>query len=396
MNNINQANNRIGLASETIPKVHLNLLSEWINTYPRLTQGDRTREFESIFSDYLNIKETTFVNSGSSANLLMATTNLYFKDLRNKKVAIPALSWATTVSPFIQLGYEPFLIDADPSNLGLNIDDLYQTIKQEDVATLILVHVLGHDSSIDKIVDICDEFDIRLLEDTCQSLGSVTHEKKLGSFGLASTFSFFYGHHISTIEGGCVCSDEYEFNQISKSIRAHGWARNVDEDFRMKLQLGKKISAFHDLYTFYFPGYNIRSTDLNAFLGILQMDILDDYCSSRFEVFNEYKRELKDFWSQESDTDMISSFAYATLVENPEEVWTYLNSKNIETRPLIAGSIGNQPFWINHHGSATHLKYSDQIHTYGIYLPVHANLKRSDIKRVCSEFKSVARPYQFH
>ncbi len=386
---------KIGLASETIPKEHLDRLSEWIKTYPRLTQGEKVVEFESLFAKYIEVNDSTFINSGSSANLLMATTNLFFKELRNKKVGIPALSWSTTVSPFIQLGYQPYLLDADPINLGINIDDLYKLIKEEDIGTLVLVHVLGHNSSVEKILDICEEFDIRLLEDSCQSLGSTVSGKYLGSFGLASTFSFFYGHHISTIEGGCLCSNDDEFNQVSKSLRAHGWGRNLDKEFQKNLRSKYNTSDFRDLYTFYFPGYNLRSTELNAFLGLMQMSILDEYCSKRSILFNQYREELSNFWCQESSNDFISSFAFATLVRNPEEVWIHLKNNNIESRPLIAGSIGQQPFWKEYSGRSTSLKYADQIHLYGIYLPVNADIDTSDVRTICTEFEKVAEPYNF-
>tara|TARA_Y100001968_G_scaffold193652_1_gene177606 strand:+ start:568 stop:1740 length:1173 start_codon:yes stop_codon:yes gene_type:complete len=386
---------KIGLASETIPKEHLDRLSEWIKTYPRLTQGEKVVEFESLFAKYIEVNDSTFVNSGSSANLLMASTNLFYKDLRNKKVGIPALSWATTVSPFIQLGYQPYLLDVDPTNLGINVDDLYKLIKEEDIGTLILVHVLGHNSSIEKILDICEDYDIRLLEDNCQSLGSTISGKRLGSFGLASTCSFFYGHHISTIEGGCLCSNDYEFNQVSKSLRSHGWGRNLDMEFHQNLRSKYNTSDFRDLYTFYYPGYNLRSTELNAFLGLKQMSILDEYCSKRSILFNKYKEELSSFWCQQSSNDFISSFAYATLVKNPEEVWIHLKKKDIESRPLIAGSIGQQPFWKEYSGRRTSLKFADQIHLYGIYLPVNADIDNIDVHRICTEFKKVAEPYNF-
>ena len=387
---------KLGLASETIPKNHLNDLANWIQSYPRLTQGQKTDEFETVFANFINTKYSTFVNSGSSANLLIATSNLYFDKLRNKKVGVPALSWSTTVSPFINLGYEPFLIDSDISNLGISVDHLYKIIKQEDISTLIIVHVLGHDSSIEKIVDICDEYNIRLFEDCCQSLGSITNKKKIGSFGLASSFSFFYGHHISTIEGGSVCSSDNEFIQICRSIRSHGWGRNLDTNFLSKLKEKNKISKFRDLYTFYYPGYNIRSTDLNAYLGLLQMEILEEYCFKRSIIFNQYKIELSDFWCQQSSTDFISSFAFATFVENPNEVWDYLKLRNIESRPLIAGSIGQQPFWKDFSGEITSLGFADFIHLYGIYLPVHADLTPDDVKRISATFREVARPISFN
>ena len=137
---------KINLSSNTIPNQNLDELSEWIKSYPRLTKDKLTIQFENEFAKYINTKSAIFVNSGSSANLLLAAANLHFKKLRNKKVVIPAVSWSTTLSPFLQLGYEPFLIDCDKKNLGIDVDALYDLAKKEDISTLILVHVLGHES----------------------------------------------------------------------------------------------------------------------------------------------------------------------------------------------------------------------------------------------------------
>ena len=125
------------------------------------------------------------------------------------------------------------------------------------------------------------------------------------------------------------------------------------------------------------------------------MKILDEYCLKRSIIFDKYREELSRFWCQKSSNDFISSFAYATFVKNPEEVWIHLKNKNIESRPLIAGSIGQQPFWKEYSGSSTSLKYADQIHLYGIYLPINADIDTSDVKRICTEFEKVAEPYNF-
>ena len=384
----------IKLSSNTIPNNHLEDLAEWLKTFPRLTKEKLTVQFEEKFANYINVQNSIFVNSGSSANLLLAEANLHYNDLRNKKVGIPAVSWSTTLSPFIQLGYEPFLLDCDRNNLGIDIDSLYDLAKKEDISTLILVHVLGHESSIFKVKDICEEFNIRLFEDSCEALGSKISNKNLGSFGLASTFSFYYGHHISTIEGGMICTDNFEFSQILTSLRSHGWVRDLEKGFATNLQLKHAVSDFRNMYTFYYPGYNMRSTEINAFLGIKQLDLLEKYCQKRNFLFNVYKKNLENFWRQESKTDFISSFAYGTLVDNPEEVWDYLKKENIESRPLICGSMGLQPFWEIHNKNKSNFKYADQIHYKGIYLPINADLEEEDVLFVCKKFKEVAKVYK--
>ena len=325
----------IKLSSNTIPNNHLEDLAEWIKTFPRLTKDKLTIEFEEKFAKFIKTQNCIFVNSGSSANLLLAEANLHYKNLRNKKVGIPAVSWSTTLSPFIQLGYEPFLLDCDKNNLGIDIDSLYDLAKKEDISTLILVHVLGHESSILKVKDICEEFNIRLFEDSCEALGSKITDKNLGSFGLASTFSFYYGHHISTIEGGMICTDSFEFSQIITSLRSHGWVRDLEKSFANNLQKQHAVNNFRNMYTFYYPGFNMRATEINAFLGIKQLDLLEKYCKKREFLFHIYKNNLKNFWSQESETDFLSSFAYGTLVENPEEVWNFLKKSILKADHLF-------------------------------------------------------------
>ena len=385
----------IKLSSNTIPNEHIDKLSEWLTTYPKLTKGAQTDKFEKEFSRYLAVNHARLVNSGSSANLLMAAANLFYKDLRNKKVAVPAVSWSTTLSPFVQLGYNPYLIDCDPKNLGVNIDHLYSLIKSEDISTLILVHVLGHESSLDKVIDICQERDIRLFEDTCESIGSILNKKKLGTFGLASSFSFYYGHHMSTIEGGAVCSNCLDFIELVTSLRSHGWNRDLQTELSNKLKTKYSITDFRNLYSFYYPGFNFRPTEINAYLGCLQINILNKYCKRRFELFSNYKENLAEFWTQESNCEFLSAFAFGTLISNPEEVWEYLKSRNIESRPLICGSMGLQPFWKENTGKYLSLRYADQVHKYGIYLPINADMDLEDVNTVCNEFKKVAIPYKF-
>ena len=219
--------------------------------------------------------------------------------------------------------------------------------------------------------------------------------KRLGNYGLASAFSFYYGHHISTIEGGSVSSNNEEFTSLITSLRSHGWSRDLDPKVSNDLKTKFKISNFRDLYAFYYPGFNLRSTEINAFLGLQQMKIINKYCITRETLFKIYEKELQNYWNQSSSTEFVSAFAYGTLVENPEEVWEYLKIEGIESRPLICGSMGLQPFWKNKNKKYTSLRYADQVHNNGIYLPINADMTETDVIYVCSKFKKVAKPYKF-
>jgi len=259
---------KIHLVKDTIDKNDIENLSSWLSTNPRLTKGELTVEFERKWSEWLGCKYSVFVNSGSSANLAAIYSLILSNKLKNNKIVVPAVSWVTTVTPAIHLGLEPIMCDCDKDNLGLDVDNLRQIIIDEDPAALILVHVLGFPNHMKEIKELCDEHNILLVEDTCESLGSEYDGKKLGSIGDVSTFSFYFGHHISTIEGGMVSTDDEDLYHILLSIRSHGWDRDLPEEKQTALREKYGIDDFRSLYTFYYPGFNLRSTDLQAFIGI--------------------------------------------------------------------------------------------------------------------------------
>lgn len=385
----------VKLAEDTISAEELLQLTDWINSKVQLTKGPLTKEFEKQFAAYMGARYSVMVNSGSSANLLMAYALLEGGYLKNKKVVVPAISWVTTLSPFMQLGFEPFLCDSDKNNLGVDIEHLERIFQKENPALLIIVQVLGHANHMDEIMALCEKYGVLLIEDGCEALGSEYRQKKLGTLGKAGSFSFYYGHHISTIEGGIVVTDDEDLYNLMLSIRSHGWARDVSEAYASQWKESYHIDSFRDLYTFYYPGFNLRSTDLNAFLGIGQLKKLDAIAQIRSENYQHFVKYLGDkYWVQKSDASFLSHFAYGTLVENRMEVAEHLKKNGIETRPLICGSMGLQPFWIKKYGTCS-LPVADIVHHYGLYLPNHANLNEERIKYVCDTFAEVAIPKHF-
>jgi CDP-6-deoxy-D-xylo-4-hexulose-3-dehydrase len=384
------------LAESTISKSELYDLSKWLLKDNQLTKGRLTVKFEKKFSKYLNRKYSIFVNSGSSANLLMASALVESGKLKNNIVIAPAVSWVTTVTPFMQLNFKVKLCDCDCNNLGLDINHFEYLCKKYNPGVAILVNVLGHPNHIDEIKKICKKYKVFLLEDSCESLGTFIKKKVLtGSISSCSSFSFYYGHHISTIEGGMVTTNDFDLYNIMLSIRSHGWARDIDKKLEKKLRKKYKIDSFRNLYTFYYPGYNLRSTDLNAFLGLSQLKKINKIGNVRQKNFRIYSKHLPEFWHQKSSTNLLSSFAFGTLVKNRMEVYKYLKNFNIETRPLICGNIGRHPFWTNKNTLDSKLKNANIIHDYGLYLPNHFNLKEKDIIFICKKFKEIAIPKFF-
>lgn len=381
----------IRLAEDTISAEELEDLAQWIVAGNQLTKGPTTLSFERKFAEYLGTKHAIYVNSGSSANLLMASALIESGRLKNRIAIVPAVSWVTTVAPFMQLGFETHLCDCDSSNLGLDISHFKHLVQTYRPSIACVVHVLGHANHMDEIKSICEEYDVLLIEDSCEALGTSLNGKLLGTLSTAGSFSFYYGHHISTIEGGLVCTNDTELHNLMLSIRSHGWSRDVDPEFRTMLTEKHAIDAFRNLYTFYYPGYNLRATDLQASIGLAQLDKLDTICQKREANYCRYKHRLSDFFSQNSDAEFVSSFAYGTLVSNRMETYEYLSSCGIESRPLICGNIGRHPFWIKAYGNLS-LKNADLIHDYGMYLPNHANMTLEDVDYVCDKFLHTAQP----
>ena len=384
----------IKLTDNTISLKNINSLINWLKKNPRLTKGNLTIKFEKLFSNWIKRKYSIFVNSGSSANLLIAQGLLEAKILKNKTIIAPAVSWVTTVTPFIQMGYDVKLCDCNKSDLGLDINHLEKLCKRYRPSLLILVHVLGHANDMKSIMKICSKYKIKIIEDTCEALGSTYEGKNLGTLGIASTFSFYYGHHISTIEGGMLTLDDKKLYNILLSIRSHGWGRDLEKKERNRLEKKYNIDNVRSLYTFYYSGFNLRPTDLNAFLGIQQMKVLSRKIKVRFRNFKIYFKNLSSFWAQKSATKIVSNFGYAIMVRNRRELFNYLKKNKIETRPLICGNMGEQPFWLKKYKKPK-LPNAEKIHKYGLYLPNHENLTEEQVKYICEKVKLKALPFNF-
>jgi CDP-6-deoxy-D-xylo-4-hexulose-3-dehydrase len=372
--------NKINLVKETITKSEIDKLSSWLQTYPRLTKGDLTIKFEKIWSEWLGVKHSVFLNSGSSANLAMIYSLILSKKLKNNKIIVPAISWVTTVTPAIQLGLEPIMCDSDTDNLGLDISHLKKLIEEHNPSSLILVHVLGVPNNMKEIIELCENNDILLLEDTCESVGSKYDDKKLGSFGHMSSFSFYYGHHLSTIEGGMVCTNDDDFYHLLLSIRSHGWDRDLPDYKKTELRTKYNVSDFRALYTFYNPGFNLRSTDLQAFIGINQMDNIDENIKIRERNFNLYNTLIKDTaWKiKPPEKSYVSNMAYPLITDKIDLLVESLGKNNIECRPLICGSMNEQPFWYERFGRKE-LPNAKKVHEKGLYIPNHQELTEDEI-----------------
>jgi len=379
----------IQLVNDTIDNNDVDRLIDWLGTYPRLTKGPVTLELEEKWSNWLGTEYTIFCNSGSSANLLMLWALVEAGRIsRDCKVVVPSVAWATDLAPVIQLGMTPIICDSNMEDLSVDITHLEKIFKETKPNVLLLVSVLGLVPDMKRLVELCEEHNVILLEDTCESMGSKFGDSKLGTYGLMSSFSTYFGHHISTIEGGFVSTDDEELYEVLKSIRSHGWDRDASSKYSKQLRDTWKTSDFDSLYTFYHSGFNLRSTDLQAFIGISQIDKLDNTCIRRNENFKIYQRELGHLLPYVSSKNgFVSNFAYPVIHPERDSIVKQLQNANIEVRPMICGSMGTQPFYVKNYGR-TELPNVSVIDQHGFYIPNHPGLTEEDILTITTIIKT--------
>jgi len=371
---------RIHLVKDTIDNNDIDRLVDWLKTYPRLTKGPVTLELEDKFSKWLGRKYSVFCNSGSSANLLMLSALQQGGYLKNNKVVVPSVAWSTDLAPVMQLGLEPIICDSNKRDLSSDLIHLEKIFQDESPSALMFVSVLGLVPEMEKVMNLCEKYDVILLEDTCESMGSEYRDRKLGTFGKMSSFSTFFGHHISTIEGGFVSTDDKDLYDILVSIRAHGWGRDLDIEKQMELQQDWDVSTFNSLYTFYYQGFNVRATDLQAYIGLTQIDKLDDWGIRREYNYMTYQKLIKNnYWKPADElNDFTSNFAYPVIHPNRDKIVEKLEANGVDVRPMICGSMGTQPFYVKKYGRLE-LPNVREIDEYGFYAPNNPHITDNEI-----------------
>ena len=378
---------KIELVKDTISSDDIDELINWLKTYPKLTKGPITLEFERKWSEWLGCKYSVFVNSGSSANLLMIYCLKILNMLKNDKVCVPSLCWATDLSPILQLDLTPILIDCNLDNLSVDISHLEKVFISESPSCLLLVSVLGLSPNMKEITELCNKYDVILIEDNCESQGTSYENIKLGNFGLMSSFSTYFGHIMSTIEGGMICTNDEKIYETLLQLRSHGWDRDLSKETQKSLRDEWGVDDFTSLYTFYMPGFNLRSTDLQAFLGINQLSKVDKVIEKRNKNFKYFESILQDkiWFPKECENSFTANFAIPIITKNKLEkelLVKNLNENNIECRPLISGSMGIQPFYKKKYGELK-LPNCTFVDECGIYVPNHDKLTENDIELIC-------------
>ena len=380
------------LAKETINQADISALIKWLTGNPRLTKGNLTLDFEEDWAKYIGTKYAVFCNSGSSANLLMAYA-VKCASPRNMKVVVPSVGWVTTVAPFMQFGFDPIMVGADEKTYGIDLGDLEKACIEHDPATVIFVQVLGVPHHRERLLTLSKKYNFTLLEDGCAALGAAyADDTKVGTVGKMSSFSFYFGHQLSTIEGGMVNTDDFETYQMLLMLRSHGWGKDLEPAVYEDLVTTNTVDDFHKPFTFFVPGFNVRATDLQAFIGRRQVEKAWWVSQRRNENHVRYAENFKgllDF--QEWDNNFPVSISFGALASSKEQrtrIVKLMVASGIETRIFSAGNLGKHPFWKNIYDEFSH-PVSDRIHECGFFLPNNPEMSIDEVDHICEVVKCV-------
>lgn len=365
-------------------------LTAFIKDADIFSMGKQCAKFEMDFARKQKRKFAVFVSSGSSANLVLMQALINIKLLKNgDPVGFSALTWATNVMPLIQLGLKPAAIDCELATLNVSLRTLKRCAPCPKA--VFLTNVLGFSDDISAIMAWCAKNKVLLLEDNCESLGSKAYGKLLGNFSLASTFSFFVGHHLSTIEGGMICTDDEKLYHMLTMVRAHGWDRNLPPPAQKAIRVKHEVDEFFSKYTFYHLGYNARPTEISGFLGVSQLQYWGEIVKRRernFKVFHKAVLKNPAFIPLDvTHMDTVSNFAMPVVAKSREIFDMYrerFEKAGVEIRPIIAGDITQHPFYAVHAASEPACKNASYIHRHGFYFPNNPELTEKEVSLLSS------------
>jgi CDP-6-deoxy-D-xylo-4-hexulose-3-dehydrase len=347
----------------------------------KVTMGPKVKQFEREFCRAYGFSHGVTNNSGSSANLLAvaATANKVTRDgLRpGDEVIVPALSWSTTVWPLVQHNLVPVVVDIDRKTLNMDAAEVERAIGQK-TRGIMPVHVYGNPCDMDALLDLSKRRNLVMIEDCCEALGSFYDGKPVGKFGRAGTFSFYFSHHMTTLEGGICVSEDFELAELMRVLRAHGWTRELEK----RQPYLDKHPDFHPGFLFINSGYNLRITELQGAMGLVQLPKLCGFIEKRRENTQAWQKELARWgehleFQAETPKGRSSCFGFAILVKESApfkvaDITAFLEKAHIETRPIICGNIALQPAMkLYEHRVAGALKNSTRVMRQGFSVGNH-------------------------
>jgi len=361
----------------------------------KLTQSKNVMNFEKKWSKWLGVKYSVFVNSGSSANLLtMSILKILYK---KNEIIVPTLTWVSDINSVIQNGFKPVFVDINPRNLCMSEEDIKKKVNKKTLA-VFLSHIQGFNGLTDSLIKFLKKKKVILIEDVCESHGATFNNKKLGTFGLISNFSFYYAHHMSTIEGGMVCTNNKKIYQLARMLRSHGMARESnDSNFEKKMI--NKYPNLSPKFIFLYPAYNFRNNEIGAVIGLNQLKSLNKNNNQRKKNFRLFLTLLdKNKYRTNFDVKGSCNYAFPLILRKPDFklrkiLEKTLIKKRIEFRRGNAGG-GNQlrqPYLKPYLNNVNFRKYKEveHIHYFGYYIGNYPSITNNKIREICKILNSI-------
>jgi len=356
----------------------------------RLTQAQNVQTFEEEWSAWLGVRYSVFVNSGASANLV---TMCALRETRGLgEVIVPPLTWVSDIASVLECGFKPVFADINLRTLGMDVDEILDRVTR-DTKAVFLTHVLGYNALNQRLLNELETRGIPLIEDVCESHGATFNGRKLGTFGLMSNFSFYYAHHMTTIEGGMISTEDHDLYELLRMLRSHGMVREAGSE-ELKRKYRERYSDLNPDFIFAMPAYNVRSTEINAVIGRCQLKRLDENNKRRTENLTIFLQQLdpERYWT-DFDTTGSSNYALTLVLRRPDpvlcsNVMVALRERRVEFRRGMSGG-GNQlrqPYLRKLVGECEYEKYPkvDHLHFYGFYIGNYPELRPEEICDLCA------------
>lgn len=340
----------------------------------RFTNGELVKKFEQAWSEWQGVKYSVFVNSGASANYIMTSMLKEVKGVG--EVIVAPLGWVSDVAPLVNLGFTPVFVDVDPTNFCITAENIRNAITP-NTKGIVFVHALGFNGITQELLDLVEQHDLFFIEDCCEAHGATFRNIKVGNFGHVSNFSFYFGHHITTIEGGMVCTNDFKLYEMAKLFRSHGMIREISQESQQVYK--DKYKDLNPMFIFAVPGYNMRGTELNAVLGLNQLKRIDENIKNRIKNLNIWLNNLNDnLYVVNFQQEGNSNFCLPLILKEKnkkllEKICNILEDLKIEYRIGTAGGgnqarqpylkEGNYNFVIN-----DNMDNTNHIHDFGLYV----------------------------
>ncbi len=378
------------LMYNNITRSDINHIINFLKKNPKLTAGPKTDEFEKKWSKWLGVKYSVFINSGSSANFLtMAALKYYLKNKKKTEIIVPTIAWNSDIVSVLYNSFKPVFVDINLNNLSMNIDEIIKKINPK-TAAVFLAHIQGFNAINQKLLRVLKRKKIFLIEDVCESHGATFLKKKCGTYGLASNFSFYYAHHMTTIEGGMICTNDKKFYDLCNRMKGHGLLR--ESKFQsVKSYYKKKYKDLNEQFIFTHNGFNFRNNEIGAVLGINQLKKIDQNIKLRNRNFKIFIDLLdKDKYYNDFNLEGMSNYAFPVIlikrsIDFRNKFERYLKKNNIEFRRGNAGG-GNQmrqPYLKKVvKFNKKNFPMTEYLHFFGYYIGNYPSMSEEKVKRL--------------